>query len=326
LARESLHWSRHTRLHRLCGVALAPAIAVIGVLTISPIQSAAAVDTTPTSATWCTVHGSKVGGWTATAPALPICGPGPAYGGTWRWVNIPGPFGSLVSYFNATPGFQCVELAERFLSVVDGLKPVMANGAQVAMNYHSAYPSTTLVVNGSPGAVRNPPKPGSVISLSSSSGFGGNGHVAIVVKSHVDEGGDGTVTIAQQNVSASDYTYTLALSSWRLYDPQEPSNALFQFHYAEWLEVPSLRNAQAMRITLALAKRAPDATIVLSSVVRRAAIRHPHPTSRSRAVGHSHAVTRAVVVAKVGRTEAGARGAAKATVRKSRSRPARPRK
>src|SRR5258708_26278484 len=114
-------------------------------------------------------------------------GPGPAYGGTWQNVNIPGPFGALGAYFNATPCFQCVELAERFLSVVDGLAPVHANGAQVAMNYHAAYPNTQLFVNGSAGAIGHAPSTGDVISLSQYSGFvGTDGHVAVVTGSLVN--------------------------------------------------------------------------------------------------------------------------------------------
>ena len=55
----------------------------------------------------------------------------------------PGPYGADIVYSNATPGFQCVELADRFLAVVDGLAPVFANGQQVAANYHAAYANTS---------------------------------------------------------------------------------------------------------------------------------------------------------------------------------------
>jgi hypothetical protein len=227
------------RLVRRLIAGLAVSMVTAGVATALPGAAASALVITPTSSSWCTGHGAATGGWTATKPALPICGPGPAYGGTWQYVNLPGPFGALDGYFNATPGFQCVELAERYLAVVDGLAPVEANGAQVAMAYHAAYPQTRLFVNGSASAVGHAPVSGDVISLSGYSGFvGTDGHVAIVTGSHVNGAGNGTVTIAQQNVSASEYIYTLGVASWHLYDPQEPSNALFQFHYAEWLAVP----------------------------------------------------------------------------------------
>jgi hypothetical protein len=291
LARVRPNRSRHTPHRRLLAATLAIGSTGFAVAFALLAPEATAANIAPTSASWCTAHGSNLGGWAATKPALPICGPGPAYGGTWRFVNIPGPFGSLGAYFNATPGFQCVELAERFLSVVDGLRPVIANGAQVASNYHAVNPGTRLVVNGTSGAVGHAPAHGDVISLSSSSGFGGDGHVAIVVSSRVDGAGNGTVAIAQQNVSAADYSYTLKLSSWRLYDPKEPSNALFQFHYAEWLQVRSLRAAPGSTRMVTLTK--PLSTVLTGASfgdLRRAAIRRSH-TRRSHTVAHARRVT-----------------------------------
>ena len=239
---------QHTRAGGHFGRALlaAAALGLPMVATALAVPAASAATLSPTAASWCTDHGSTVGGWTDTSPSLPICGPGPAYGGTWSYVDVPGPYGSLEAYFNATPGFQCVELAERYLSVVDGLSPVKANGAQVAENYHAANPLTTrLVVNGTKFAVGRAPAPGDVISLATSPQFFGDGHVAVVVASHVNGLGDGTVTIAQQNVSSGDYHYTLGVSSWRVYDPAEPQDALFQYPYAEWLTVPPARSPLA---------------------------------------------------------------------------------
>jgi hypothetical protein len=145
------------------------------------------------------------------------------------------------SYYNATPGFQCVELAERYLSVVDGLAPVKAEGSTVALNYHLAHPNLGLVVNGSREAIGNPPTPGDVLSVSFSPDFvdGGDGHVAVVTASQVDPlTGNGTVTIAQENVGSLYAIETLVLRSWRLSDPSEPGNVLLQYPYGEWLEAP----------------------------------------------------------------------------------------
>lgn len=188
---------------------------------------------------WCTSHGAAFAGWTGGPVDLPICGPGPAYGGTLAYVDLPGPHGSMRQYFNATPGFQCVELAERWLAVVDGLAPVRANGSTVAAAYHAAYPASRLVHNGSLGAVGHPPVAGDVISFSTVPSFEDptGGHVAVVVASAVDRAtGDGVVQIAQEDVSASDYRMTLRLSHWRLYDPSEPANAALQYPYAEWFQ------------------------------------------------------------------------------------------
>ncbi len=239
-------------------------------MTVAVSPDAGAAEVAPTSAAWCTDQGSAVDAWVTTTPRIPVCGPGPAYGGTWQYVDVPGPFGALGTYFNATSGFQCVELAERYLAVVDGLAPVKANGATVAMNYHAAYPTTTLVRNGSPGAVGHAPAVGDVISFSWWEGFSGtDGHVAVVVRSSVDSAGDGTVTVAQQNVSASDYLYTLGLTHWRLYDPSEPGDAEFQYAYAEWLSVPPLRTSSADAAATGLVLPTTPALTLLPRIAHR---------------------------------------------------------
>jgi hypothetical protein len=195
---------------------------------------------------WCTRFGSSVVGWTGTKPDLPICGPGPNNGGTWSIVDLPGPYGTDHGYFNATEGFQCVELADRFLAVVDGLAPVFANGQQVAANYHAAYANTRLYVNGSPGSVAHPPVKGDVISFSDAPGFDSwsPGHVAVVSASSVDRAtGDGTVTVSQENVGPGYWRYRLDLVDWRIEDPTTAPNAEWGFPYAEWLHVLPYRVA-----------------------------------------------------------------------------------
>ena len=191
------------------------------------------------TAQWCTMHGSAVAAWTDTTPNLPICGPGPAYGGSWSYVDLPGPRGRLSAYYNATPGFQCVELAERWLSIADGLAPVMAEGDQVAANYHAAYPNSRYVVNGTATAIGHAPVAGDVISFSSVPDFNGanDGHVAIVVASHVSPAGNGTILVAQENVGPSAYHKVLDLIGWRLVDPSDPADAEFQYPYAAWFHL-----------------------------------------------------------------------------------------
>lgn len=194
---------------------------------------------TAATSSWCATHGSSVGAWTGTVPDLPICGPGPAYGGTWAWVDLPGPGGVLGGYYNATPGFQCVELAERWLAVGEDLAPVKANGDTLAAAYHAAYPHSLLIANGSAAAVGHAPQVGDVISFSFSPVFEDptDGHVAVVAGARIDAAGDGTVEIAQQNVSSTDYRMVLDLVHWRLVDPAEPPNAALQYPYAEWFHL-----------------------------------------------------------------------------------------
>lgn len=247
------------RLRRAALVAVAApvcaggATALVGVVS-SPAAAAsvaASRSDRPTSASWCASHGSSLVGWTGTLPDLPICGIGPAYGGTDSYVDLPGPGGATTGYYGATPGFQCVELAERFLAVVYGLAPIEANGESVAANYHAAYPDSSLYVNGSSAAVGHAPQPGDVLSVASVPSFQGynDGHVAVVVKSDVDRStGDGAIVVAQENVSGSDYTKTIDVVDWRLEDPAEPSDPEFQFPYAEWLDlgpIPSVAAAEA---------------------------------------------------------------------------------
>lgn len=230
---------------RVLPVALTLLVAAGGLVAVGA-QTSSATSLSPTTPSWCSMHGSGLGAWAPTSPPLPICGPGPAYGGTWSNVSIPGPYGSLEGYYNSTEGFQCVEFADRYLAVADGFRAVMANGSEVVMNYHAAYPTTTtVVVNGSTAAVGHPPQTGDVLSLSTVPSFydPSAGHVAVVVSAHVDAAGNGTVKLAQQNVSPADYLYTLDVSGWRLEDPSEPGNAEFQYRYAEWLVVPSHHRA-----------------------------------------------------------------------------------
>ena len=234
------------RRRALASVVIAAASGLGAAALIAPAAVASAQPMPGTTAAWCTSNGAQVVGWTGTSPNIPICGPAPNDGGTWQYVTLPGPYGSLGYFFNATTGFQCVELAERFLAVADGLAPVLANGQQVAENYHSAYMNTQLYVNGSAQAVGHAPVDGDVISFSNAPDFEAfsDGHVAVVSSSSVnDRTGDGTVTIAEENVSPGYQLYTIMLEHWRLVDPSSPPDALFGFQYAEWLHVTPYRAA-----------------------------------------------------------------------------------
>lgn len=238
-----VHVHVHRRLRQLLAALLLPLAGLTGLLAApagaasasrAPHRTVAAAE-----GSWCVQHGATVGAWTGGPDSLPICGPGPAYGGTLAEIVLPGPGGTMGRYYNATPGFQCVELAERYLAVVDHLAPVEADGSTLAASYHAAYPASRLTVNGTPGAVGHPPVAGDAISFSLVPSFEDptDGHVAVVVHSAVDRAtGDGSVVVAEENVAPADYRMVLDLHDWRLYDPAEPADAGLQYPYAEWFQ------------------------------------------------------------------------------------------
>ena len=154
--------------------------------------------------------------------------------------------------------------------MIDGLAPVHANGSSVALNYHAAYPRTSLVVNASPAAIGHPPEAGDVISFSSGPDFGqdGDGHVAVVVRSQVDGAGNGMVVIAQENVSPSDYLRTLSLVGWQLEDPQQGTTGEYQFPYAEWLGTGVLNHTVADVANL-LTEQITVSSSLVSALVRK---------------------------------------------------------
>ena len=255
--------TRRSRRHLAGALALGLSVATGCLLLVGPAGATTAsvqAHAGPAAApSWCSDHSSQLSGWTGTTPDLPICGPGPSYGGSWSNVDLPGPGGSFAQYYNATPGFQCVELAERWLALGEDLAPVPANGDQVAASYHAAYPRSLLVRSGTAAAVGHAPVAGDVISFSTSPSFEdpSDGHVAVVVASHVQSStGDGRVFLAQQNVSSNDYRMVLDLVDWRLVDPSEPADAEFEYPYAEWFHLlPSSRASLLARQRAAVAAR-----------------------------------------------------------------------
>lgn len=63
--------------------------------TAPPFAAPAAPAALPLAATsaWCTSHGALVYAWAKTLPALPLCGPGLDFDGSWNYVDLPGPRG-----------------------------------------------------------------------------------------------------------------------------------------------------------------------------------------------------------------------------------------
>jgi hypothetical protein len=103
---------------------------------------------------------------------------------------------------------------------------VTTNGDEVAAHYAADYAALfTVVANGTP---HRAPVPGDVISLSSAPGFdsASGGHSVIVQSSAVDRAGEGTVTVIEENASASGVA-VVPVDRWRVRFPG--------FRYAEWL-------------------------------------------------------------------------------------------
>ena len=117
--------------------------------------------------------------------------------------------------FESSPwGFQCTELANRFLWEAWGISPIFGaalDGANFAATVHADYPSVPDIANGTPG---QPYLPGDIVSFSGSS-LEPDGHVAVVIASTEDGSGNGQVTVMEENASSSGQE-TLTVSNWML--------------------------------------------------------------------------------------------------------------
>lgn len=154
---------------------------------------------------------------------LPVCGPRPDWDGA-KWAT----YG--VSAYPGAPaysGYQCVELATRWLHYRYNVAQVKANGAQVVDNYYKANPKKFTKYSN--GAVGHAPRPGDVVSFSNNSKFSDYGHVGVVISSSVDSSGNGTIRLAEQNyggtTGAKGY-HDYKVSGWKVQS---------SFRYVRWL-------------------------------------------------------------------------------------------
>jgi hypothetical protein len=130
-----------------------------------------------------------------------------------------------------TPGFQCVELSERFLYITHGWTGIGAyggerdtNGAEVAKHYAAAH-SVPLIANGTPGVS---PQVGDVISFSTTSTFTDTGHTGVVVASNVNSEGNGSIELLSENFNHTGDLKPLAVSHWQV--------ASIGFAHTEWIQ------------------------------------------------------------------------------------------
>ena len=130
---------------------------------------------------------------------VPACGPRPYYDHVQD---------VLVHFFHGSWGeleWECVEYAMRFLYLLYGISPYQANGSQVVWNY-----SGNQLVQISNGTPSQAPVPNDVLSYGSTST---GGHTSVVTASNVDENGNGTITVIEQDASVSGTT-TLTVTDW----------------------------------------------------------------------------------------------------------------
>jgi len=135
---------------------------------------------------------------TSTWDGLTACGPHPGYAeGPDVSVLYPGAHWSVLEW-------ECVELSMRWMYEEWNVEPYPANGSNVVWNYaafQSQYnpdgPVLTAVANDGVGPM---PVPGDVLSYGATSTAG---HTSVVTGTNIDADGDGTVTVLEQNASAT---------------------------------------------------------------------------------------------------------------------------
>jgi hypothetical protein len=153
---------------------------------------------------------------------LPVCGPRPNYDSPSR-TDAVRPYPGAPGYY---PGYQCAELAARWLYYKYGAAETSGNGAQKVDVYAARYPTT--FVKYANGTRSHAPAVGDVVSFSRSSAFNDIGHVGVVATSSVNTSGNGTIRLAEQNDKAQGYL-DLTVSAWRV---QFPGG---YYPYIKWL-------------------------------------------------------------------------------------------
>lgn len=138
-----------------------------------------------------------------------------ALGGSYRGVKACGPRPNsdsapnvVVQFYSGAHGeleWQCVELSMRYLWLAYQIAPYSANGNMVVWNYSGS--KLSKVTNGTVGQA---PQAGDVLSYGKDTTWG---HTSVVSASNVNSSGDGTITVIEQNSSASGVK-TLTVTDW----------------------------------------------------------------------------------------------------------------
>jgi hypothetical protein len=229
-------------------VSLALALAMsISTFVAGPLAQVSAASTLdPTNPTWVAYYTNP----TNTSIWSGFCGAGGAsYRADANGVPACGPTGSSDIYVpggpgpNWTPlagkivGFQCMELAERYLYVKYGFAGLNnTNGGPLVSRYAAAH-HLSPVVNGS-GKL---PAVGDVMSFSTDAKFdiaGGDGHVGIVTDVSVNPSGTGHITIVGENQNfVSRTNHALTAGSATMQVRRKTITSFDASRYIEWLHV-----------------------------------------------------------------------------------------
>jgi hypothetical protein len=141
---------------------------------------------------------------------------------TWRGIQVCGPLpglnstGRLEDFHDYGAGadqyeFQCTELIARYLWAAYGLQSQVANGSQIVDTYTGLQNSPFhKVVND--GNLHMAPLEGDVLSYGSST-QSSSGHTSVVTGSSVDDNGNGTINVIEQNIEQAGVS-TLTLANW----------------------------------------------------------------------------------------------------------------
>jgi hypothetical protein len=118
-----------------------------------------------------------------------------------------------VTPFDTVGGFQCEELAARFVWNRYDLNVKTLNAVDFASVVHTADVSVPLYSNGT---VNEPYLPGDIVSFNGIPGTSNatTGHVAVVIASSENSSGNGAVTVMQQDAGLAMQTFVV--SNWSL--------------------------------------------------------------------------------------------------------------
>jgi hypothetical protein len=143
------------------------------------------------------------------------CGPRPTFDGAKSSRGpVVRPFVGSSTYYE---GYQCIELVARYLAARYDAAPGYANGSQAVDRYAAVYPTKFVKINN--GTVRQAPRKGDVLSLSTSKSFNDVGHTGIVSSSTVNSAGNGTIRAVEQNFGGKTGTsgyHDYPVAKWRV--------------------------------------------------------------------------------------------------------------
>jgi hypothetical protein len=182
---------------------------------------------------------------TSAAVAAPACGPTGDDS-----ISIPDTYPYQDGGETTTPGFQCVELTDRYLYVIKHWGALVGDGADVARVYGAKH-GVTPIRNGSGQA----PAAGDVISFSVESNFTDDngvypGHTAIVSSSSVNAAGNGSITILSENWGETAAPATLGVSHWSVgsITTYDSYGAAVTTPYVEWLPLAGSSASSAFEV------------------------------------------------------------------------------